>query len=115
MAQAIKITEDEFARQVIELAQYTGWRVAHFRPARVTIKGRETWRTPVQADGAGFPDLVLARKGRLIFAELKADKAQPTSEQTAWYEALEETGKCEVYEWRPSQWELIELTLRREV
>jgi hypothetical protein len=56
-------TEREFQRQVIDLARLLGWRCAHFRPGR-TARG---WRTPVQADGAGFPDLqpVRARDGLL--------------------------------------------------
>lgn len=44
-------TEIQWQAQVIELAHILGWTVAHFRPA-LTKHG---WRTPVQADGAGFP------------------------------------------------------------
>jgi hypothetical protein len=46
--------EQSFQSVVIEVARLTGWRVAHFRAAR-TAHG---WRTPVTADGAGWPDLV---------------------------------------------------------
>lgn len=48
------ISEAELQSAVIELARTLGYRVAHFRAAR-TAQG---WRTPVEADGAGFPDLV---------------------------------------------------------
>jgi hypothetical protein len=52
-----------------------GWRAAHFRPAR-TAKG---WRTPVAADGAGFPDLVLVRRTRIVAAELKSGRVTRTA------------------------------------
>ena len=47
------MSERELQDAVIQLARLLGWRVAHFRPA-MTTRG---WRTPVSADGAGFPDL----------------------------------------------------------
>ena len=61
--------EDDWQRQVVDLARLRGWRVAHFRPAR-TERG---WRTPVEADGAGFPDLLLVRGAQLLAVELKTD------------------------------------------
>ena len=64
-----KISEAELQKAVIAAARAQGWRVAHFRPAQVR-PGR--YVTPVDADGAGFPDLVLCRGDRLVFAELKA-------------------------------------------
>jgi hypothetical protein len=51
------ITEAEFLAQVLQLAKLCGWLTAHFRPAK-TAHG---WRTAVQGDGAGWPDLVLLR------------------------------------------------------
>ena len=78
------VSEKEWTKTVIDLAHAYKWRVAHFRPA-LTKKG---WRTPVQADGAGFPDLVLVRGDRLIFAELKTGKGKVTPEQWDWYIAL---------------------------
>lgn len=67
-------TEAMFQIEIIELARILGWRVAHFRPAQT----RHGWRTPVAADGKGFPDLVLVRE-RVIYAELKVGTAQNTS------------------------------------
>lgn len=71
--------------QVIHLARLYRWRVAHFRPAH-TAQG--SWRTPVSADGAGWPDLTLVRPPELLFVELKADKARLSAEQRTWLEAL---------------------------
>jgi Protein of unknown function (DUF5131)/VRR-NUC domain len=106
-------TEAEFTAQVIALARRLGWRVAHFRAAR-TDRG---WRTPVQGDGAGFPDLVLARPAghltevglelrptpsrQIIFAELKTDTGRVSPEQQAWLDA---SGGVV---WRPRDWNLI--------
>ena len=96
------ITEDEFTSQVIQYAMLHGWRVAHFRPAR-TARG---WRTAVQGDGAGFPDLVLARHGLVLFAELKAEKGKLSPEQEQWQRTV--NGMV----WRPSQWPEIERMLQ---
>jgi hypothetical protein len=50
---------------------------------------------------AGFPDLVLARGPELLFVELKSASGHPTAEQTAWLQALRETGvRAEI--WRPA-------------
>ncbi len=68
------------------------------------------WRTAVQGDGAGFPDLVLIKAGRLLFAELKAAKGVLTPEQRTWLNGLR--GACgEVYLWRPEDYDEIEKVL----
>jgi hypothetical protein len=72
---------------------------------------RGQWMTAVQADGAGFPDLVLVR-GRIIFAELKAAGRQLSSPQVAWAEAIHKAGG-EFYVWKPKDWDEIEAVLRR--
>lgn len=101
-------TEDGFLGWVLDLAKLHGWRVAHFRPA-LTARG---WRTPVQADGAGFPDLVLVRGEQLIFAELKSERGRLSDEQRAWLDALGQTAAtCCV--WRPSDRQRIEELLSR--
>jgi len=101
-----KQSEREFTDQVIQLARLYGWIASHFRPAR-TEKG---WRTPTQADGNGFPDLVLVR-GRVIYAELKAEDGHTRPEQERWIAAFEEAGQ-EVYVWRPSDWDSIREILK---
>lgn len=58
-----------------------------------------------QRSDPGWPDVVLARPGRVIFAELKMPKNYPTVEQKEWLEALS-AGK-EVYLWYPRQWQEI--------
>lgn len=99
------ISEKDFEKQVIDLAHLFRWKVAHFRPARVIVRGHETWRTPVSADGTGFPDLVLARRGVVLFRELKTDKGKTSDDQTHWLQAV--NGAI----WRPSMWSIIEQEL----
>ena len=90
------MTEADFQRQVIDLARLYGWRCAHFRPAQ---NSHGQWRTPVAADGKGFPDLVLVRD-RVVFVELKAARGRATPEQREWLAALRHAG-VEAYLWRP--------------
>lgn len=105
-----EMTEAEWQAQVLDFAHLAGWRVAHFRPAG-TEKG---WRTPVAADGAGFPDLVLVRGRRLIFVELKSETGKLRSEQEDWLAALDKSD-AEVHIWRPSDFEEMISTLQRDV
>lgn len=101
------MTEADFQQQVIDLAQLLGYRVAHFRAART----EQGWRTPVAADGKGFPDLVLAGRGRVIFAELKSDRGQLTDEQKIWLDDLSHT-PAETYCWWPADFDEIQEVLR---
>ena len=100
-------SEADFMAQVIEVAHLLGWRVAHFRPAR-TAHG---WRTPVAADGQGWPDLFMVRRDRSIAAELKSDKGKLTDDQRVWLDALEAAG-IEVHSWRPSDFDDVARVLR---
>ena len=105
---AIPTSEADFQTQIIALAHLQGGIVHHTRSA---MNRRGQWSTPIQGD-KGFPDLVLARGGRIIFAELKSEKGKPTPEQQAWLEAL--NWGAEAYVWRPDDWPDIERTLRRD-
>ena len=92
------VSEKDFQRGIIDLAQALGYRVAHFRPAQ-TSKG---WRTPVAADGAGWPDLVLVsgRRRRVVYLELKRDSGAVRAEQAGWIRELHAAG-AEVFVARP--------------
>ncbi|MCR4340923.1 MAG: VRR-NUC domain-containing protein [Gemmatimonadaceae bacterium] len=106
------MTERELQTAVIDLARLLGWKVAHFRPA-LTAKG---WRTPVEADGAGYPDLTLAhpKQRRLLFVELKAKGGRLSEPQVDWLDTLTDTECCECYCWLPVDWTdgTVELLLR---
>lgn len=98
------MSEDDFQTRILDTAERNGWRRIHHRPAK-TAKG---WRTPMQGD-PGFPDLVLARGGVVIVAELKSRRGQPTDDQTLWLEALGAHARL----WRPADWPAIQNELRR--
>ena len=103
------LTEREFQRQVVDLAKLCGFRVAHFRPGRTRDGG---WRTPVEADGAGFPDLTLCHPGRrlLLFVEVKV-RTKLSAAQAGWLADLRAAGvRAEV--WVPEMWSETERTLR---
>ena len=104
-----QMTEAQLSASVIELAQLFGYRVAHFRPARTA----DGWRTPVEADGAGWPDLTMVCRDRLIFAELKSRRGHVSAGQQVWLDVLSAVG--ETYVWRPEHWTSgeIEAVLRR--
>lgn len=109
------ITEDAFQTQIIAFARLFGWRVAHFRAVRVKDKnGTPQYQTPVQADGAGFPDLLLVNKRHnppLIVAELKVGRNKATAEQQKWLAEFELAG-IPAYTWNPGDWPEIEKALQ---
>lgn len=99
----LTISEAEFQRTVIEAAVLLGWRVCHFRPAR-TAHG---YRTPLTGH-PGLPDLVLARDGVVLLAELKRHGGKATPDQRLWLTALGGFGRL----WTPGQWPSILAELR---
>jgi hypothetical protein len=105
------MTEAEWQDNVVELAHFYGWVVAHFRNSRVG----DRHMTATAYDGAGFPDLVLAHPDKgVIFAELKSPKGRVSSKQTAWLDTLERSGSRAVV-WRPSDLANVHRLLRRGV
>lgn len=102
--------ERDWQRFIINLAHTLGWRVAHFRTAQ---NQRGQWLTPVAADGAGFPDLVLVRD-RIIYAELKTNTGKIGPAQTAWGQALTRAGG-EYYVWRPKDAKQVQAVLARRL
>jgi hypothetical protein len=91
-------TEKQFQEQVIDIARSCHWLIHH---------DRGDYRQCIGGD-AGFPDLVMARKGRVIFAELKSKGGKVSSHQLAWLGMLGEGSvtrrgsQPEVYLWRPA-------------
>jgi hypothetical protein len=96
---AAKLSEDEFTDQVIELFQLYGWKVVHFDRARKKNGG---WRTPIRGD-PGSPDIIAARNGTKVFAELKVGRNKPTKDQEQWLHHLGDGA----YLWYPCDWETI--------
>lgn len=91
-------TEAEFQAAVIEAAERLGWLCFHWPNAIIN---------PI------WPDLTLIKDGRVIFAELKAERGKLSPKQRERFQELAGAG-MDVRVWRPSQWEWIEQTLRGE-
>jgi hypothetical protein len=100
-------TEESWMSWVIDYATRVArpaWRIYHTRNSK--------------GSHAGFPDLVLLRPPRLIFAELKTERGKLTRAQEDWLEALAMVGSMpgesydrawrvavapvEPYVWRPA-------------
>lgn len=94
----MKISERQLQESVQTLAEYLGWWVWHDNDSR--------------RNKAGWPDLVLIRPGRLIFAELKTETGRLTIEQRRILSMLY-AAKQEVYIWRPNDMETIRGILKR--
>jgi hypothetical protein len=88
------IKERDWQATVIRVAVDYGWKYYH-APDNKPINGR------IQKVVAGFPDLVLVKGRRLVFAELKRELGIVSPQQEAWLDALRQTG-AEGYIWRPS-------------
>jgi hypothetical protein len=107
-------SEKQFMAQVIELATWLGWRHWHDQatnaPSSCWNCGR---RTVVPRNAPGHPDLLLIRRPRVIWAELKAEGEHPTSDQQSWLDELAASNQ-EVYLWTPTPacWRQIEQALR---
>ena len=88
-------TETDFETWLVDLAKLLGWMAYHTRDSR--------------RSNEGFPDWVLAKPGRVIFAELKSEEGKLTVEQGQWLALLETSTEryfsgspVEAYVWRPS-------------
>ncbi len=100
-------TEAGFQRAVIQAAKLLGWKVTHYAPVRVVRRGGAAHFTPVVGDPGG-PDLLLARGGAVVLAELKTDAGRVRPDQKAWAAAIGASYRL----WRPSQWPEILAELR---
>lgn len=96
--------EADWTTWVIHQARRNGWRTHHARPARTT----NGWRTPLEGD-KGAPDLLLARAGHVIAAELKRNRTYPDPDQRAWLTELGVHGAI----WRPRDAETVQARLAR--
>ena len=83
-----------------DLAKIFHWRYYH------------TWRSIHSP--AGFPDCVMVRRERIVFAELKSEKGVVSSKQQEWLDALGNVGNkdVQVYLWRPDDFNRIVEVLR---
>lgn len=78
-ALARSMSEEQLLQAITDAATLYGWKWHHVRRSDKAL----------QMGDAGFPDLVLARSGRVIFLELKRASGVVSPDQVAWLEALE--------------------------
>jgi hypothetical protein len=88
-AQAAAMSEADLQAAVLALATARNWRSYHTRDSRRSTHG--------------FPDLVLVRHGRLVFAELKSELGRISIAQAAWLSELRMVDDAEVHVWRPTE------------
>jgi hypothetical protein len=95
-----QLSERQWQEQVVAWARRSGWLVFHTFDSR-------------RSTGAGFPDLVLAKPGRMVvFAELKTMKGVISTSQREWIAALNMPfGGCQAFFWRPSDEDAIKTLL----
>ena len=87
------ISESQFQREVMQLLRAAGWKVYHAnKPKR---------------DERGFPDIVAAKDGTVIFAELKTETGRLRAEQKEWRDEI----RGAYFVWRPSDMEDIKKTI----
>lgn len=89
-------SEAHFQQRVVRLAEVLGWKPFHVYDAINSAPG--------------FPDLMLRRPPRLLFAELKSEHGRVRPQQRAFLADLRACGQ-ETYEWRPSNWDQIKQVL----
>ena len=96
-SQLPRLTEARFLKDVREAARLAGWETYH----TLNSKGSEP----------GWPDLVLAKPGRVLMVELKTDHGRLTRAQQKWLRLLATCPGLEVAVWRPADWEKVLATL----
>jgi hypothetical protein len=96
------MTESEWQKQVLKSAHTLGWQSMHIvRTVKHQAFGAKG------SMGTGWPDLVLVKGGRIIFAELKTQKGITTPEQKQVLALLFEIPGAECHIWRPSDFGLV--------
>lgn len=95
------VSESQLQRDVIKLAQELGWLVHHVYDSRLAAGGKR--KNGQRSIDRGFPDLILAKTGRVSIAvELKTERGHLSMEQRQWLAVL--AGSFDVYIWRPRDW-----------
>ena len=90
-------SEKQFREGVVQLARLNGWKVCYIPDSRRNV------------GDAGLPDLILARGGRVILAELKTSKGRLRDGQREWLREIGDAARI----WRPDDWVEIANELQR--
>jgi hypothetical protein len=105
-------TERAFQSQVLAYARLMGWQAFHDNATNAPRRCSGCGQTrSLPRNAAGLPDLILVRRPRVVWAELKAERGKISPPQAAWIAELRACNQ-EVYIWRPSSWQEIEECLK---
>lgn len=106
------ISERAFQSQVVRYARLMGWRVWHDNATNAPKLCRSC-KQPLKLprNEAGLVDLILLRRPRVVWAELKSERGKVSPEQASFIAELRAAHQ-EVYLWRPSDWQEVERVLR---
>ena len=105
-------TEKAFMAQVIQYATLRGWVAWHDRANNAPRACKRCKaRLDIPRNDPGFPDLILVRRPRVVWAELKAERGRLSTDQRDWLRELAAAGQ-EVFVWRPSDFEEIQRVLK---
>ena len=86
MDHAHTMTETELQGLIVKMAQDAGWMVKPNQQGASSYKNHS--RALRNRTANGFPDLVLARDGEVLFIELKAQDGKLDMDQLLWSYAL---------------------------
>lgn len=102
----LDLSESQWQEVVVARARARGWLVHHDRRQDLGIGG-----------DAGFPDLVLALRGVVLFVELKSETGRLTDAQTSWLYHLGgqwlDGARSWAVVWRPRDWHVVARVLDR--
>lgn len=100
MTATAQMNETQWQKWVLEYAALRGWSRQHSRKTAIYRKdGTVRHATAISGD-AGYPDLTLARNGRIVFFELKSETGQLSIEQQDWLSSLSGEPVGHVCDWR---------------
>ena len=91
-------SEKQLSQAIVDLGRLLGFRV------------HRNWSE--MHSPKGWPDLVLCKPPRLIFAEIKSQDGKVTEEQQEWLDLLAQVPGIEVHLWRPADFEEIAAILQ---
>ena len=97
-------SEADFLKAVIEYARLKGWLVYHVHEDAATPR-------VTRGSDPGFPDLVLVKEGRAVFAELKVKGRRLRPTQAVWMAVLGTVEKIQARTWFNNDWLDIEEVL----
>jgi len=103
MTRIEKMTGSKLQDMIVEAAHPLGYKAAHFRGG---LRKDGSYRTPVQYDAKGFPDLILVKGTLGIAFECKAEDEKVSAAQDEWIRWWREVGFI-AYVVRPSDWDEI--------